>query len=215
MAGHSAAAMMAGWVAGAITLIFKASASSSPASATHTYVGATLSTTGHTVVCIAHRNASNTTISSVTVDGTAATNAISTTSGDGTGAGIWVAAATGNATGTITIVFSASTARSGMATYGMVGAGSATPTATATDIASPISQSLTINTGGCGIAAYMSTDTATMTWGGTGVVEDVDAQVDAQLYSFSSNITAGTPTWTATPSSGPGSPACVFAAFGP
>src|SRR5262249_15454055 len=113
----------------------------------------------------------------------------------------------------IVVTWGGTVVRCAISVWAMYGAGSSTPTATATDTSSPFSQSLTIPVGGVAFGAITSSDPAGITW--TNLTEDVDANYPdaSQLYSAASKESEAGDTSTVTASASDG--AMCLAAFGP
>lgn len=123
-------------------------------------------------------NPSTRTISSVTVAGVAATEAVSVSNTIGNRAAIYVADVPTGTTGDIVVTFDLGMQNCSVGSYAMYGAGSSTPTDTATDIASAFSQTLDVPAGGAAFAVAGVQANTTTTW--AGLTERYDTAVDAE-----------------------------------
>lgn len=106
---------------------------------------------------------------------------------------------------TITATVSNNSVNTGFQIYTITSLSSTTPIATATDISSPWSQSISVNSGGVIIAGFRINAITTNTWGGTGITENYDASGAASnTYSSASGnyVSSSSPTVSVTPGSG-------------
>lgn len=215
MAVSSVAMLLANKGVTAVTRSFAAATGNGSDLTTYTFtahaIGAAASNR-KVVVAATGRMGSGIQVSSLTVGGVSATSAVS--SGSGTShSSIWVVDFPTGTTADIVVTFSGGAARCAVAVWAMYGAGSSTPTATATDTTSPFSQSLTTPVGGVAFGVITSSDPAGITW--ANLTEDVDANYPdaSQLYSAGSkeSVAGDTSTITASPTDG----AMCLAAFGP
>lgn len=178
---------------GVVTKAFNAVVNDTADLSTYTFVGASLGTAAgdrKIVVTIHGRstNPSTRTISSVTIAGVAATAAVSVSNTIGDRAAVYVADVPTGTTGDIVVVFNDTMQKCIVGSYAMYGAGSSTPTATATDIASTYSQSLTIPAGGVAFAIASVQASASTTW--AGLTEDFDSNISSEVDSGASLQTA-------------------------
>jgi hypothetical protein len=139
-------------------------------------------------------------VSSVTVGGVSASVVVTANSSGLTE--MWQTAKVSNGgptgtSGTVVVTFSGSMFNAQIAVYAVKGAGSNTPTATATDTSAPLSQSLSVPAGGVAIAGARAAVTpGDTTWGG--LTEDTDQLGDGGISRGSSAsaefTSAATPT---------------------
>lgn len=201
--------------AAVVTRTFAAATASTSDLTTYTFSAHALGTAAanrKTVVCVMARAGAAISVSSLTVDGVSATRAIRSAASGTSQAEIWVADTPSNTTGDIVVTWSGGAARCAIAVYAMYGAGSSTPTATAVDVAVPMSQSLTIPVGGAAFGCMTSSDNITVTW--TNLTEDADATYESQVYTSASKESALGETSTISVAS-PTDGAFCAAAFGP
>ncbi len=126
------------------------------------------------VLIISARATANLTVASVTVDGQAATQAVYGVYNGGSAfslCGIFIVPASGSGK-TVSVQWSMAAARCSIDVFDITGLQSATPTATATDSASPFTQAINCNAGGFIIGGAMTNAGATWTW--TNLTERAD-----------------------------------------
>jgi hypothetical protein len=156
------------------------------------------------VIAIASRSTAARTISSVTVDGEAAsvvsdgsTNAFVDFPNDGgsSQAALYIAPATGDASGTVSVTFSAGMVRCGIGVFLLTGAAT-TATEVETDTGSNPSVTLNIGAGGAALGALFST--ATSAW--SNLTERYDQTIEsgfihsagsAEFVSAQTNLAVG------------------------
>ena len=206
--------------AGVITIAYNALVSDTTDLTTYTFSSAALGTAASdrkVVVTIHGRstNPSTRTISSVTIGGVTATEAVSVSNTIGNRCAIYVADVPTGTTGDIVVVFNDTMQKCAVGSYAMYGAGSSTPTATATDIASAFSQTLNIPANGAAFAVAGNQFNTTASW--AGLTENYDTAIGSETETGASAAFAVEQvglTISATFSGGTDG-AMVMAAFGP
>lgn len=143
-------------------------------------------TTGHRVIAVVGRAASNRTISTVTLDGESATILGSQINNGGTSCALFIAPATGNATGDCVVTLVSSTwLRCGVGVYNVRGLQSTTPTGTASDTvhtSNVLSVSIDVDAGGAAFGVVSLSGGAG--WTLAGIDEDVDITIDSPAISL-------------------------------
>jgi len=152
------------------------------------------------VLGLISRGAANQTVSSASIGGQTATSfAHADSSTAGSAADIVVADVPTGTTGDISITWSGARTRCGTGVWAVYGAGSSTPSATATSAASPVSQSLAIPAKGVAIGCGLVQDnTATGVW--ANLTERYDSAVETarQTGADTTSAAGATPTITLT-----------------
>lgn len=169
-----------------VTRAFIAATASTTDTGAYTFAGQSLGTEAadrKIVVCVVAGAAAGVTLTSVTVAGVTAAISISEVTGN-RAAAICAADVPTGASGDIVVVWSGTQNRCAIGVYAMFGAGSNMATDTGSDATDPFSDTLNINAGGVAFGCVMSASTTTFTW--TNLIEDVDAQMETETYSFAS-----------------------------
>ncbi len=145
-------------------------------------------TGSYVLVAAAASLAATPSVSSMSIDGQAAT----LVGGSGVGADVlrvefWIAPSTANASGTISVTWNAAVARCAIAAWNLQNLQSTTLTNSAADTGLDPSVALNVDAGGGGFAMFYATDadSKTVTW--TGLTERVDTLVEtSRTYSAAS-----------------------------
>lgn len=158
------------------TISYRTNTSDSVDRSVYTFPGLDIGTAGtnrHVVVGVVSSGTSPS-ISGITIGGASATAMIEQAETN-LKIGLWIAQVSSGATGDVVVTHTGTMLRCGVIVWAVYDLLSATPTATASDSAPPLSQSLTISAGGVGIGladGYQNGSTASWTW--TGLTEDAD-----------------------------------------
>jgi hypothetical protein len=154
----------------------------------------TATASDYIIVLIVARAINPRTISSVTVDGQAASAVAFIDHAPDTNdnfAAIYIAPATGAASGTVEVTWSDVVIRCGIGVFVAKNLQSTTATATATDSGVTLSVSLNVNAGGIALAVLFCTDTTANSW--TGLTERYEDVIEtSNLHTGASDAFAST-----------------------
>lgn len=155
--------------AAAVVSSFASSDVSSANSNGYTFGITGMLTSGHRIIGVAGRDASTRTITSVTLDGQAATLLGTQVDNSGSSAALFIAPATANATGNLVISLSNNWLRCAGGVINVLNLQSTTPTDTASDItpsSNTLSVAIDVEAGGAAFGSALFGNASSATWSG-------------------------------------------------
>lgn len=181
-------------------LTYQTSTSDSTNLTTYTFASQAIGTAAsdrYVIVGVAGSNTASEP-SSVTIGGVSATKAVGTAGGNHS-AGLWVANVPSGSTASIVVVWPGAIDRCAIGVWSATGLSSVTPTNTATSNASPGVGAVTTLSGGFAVA-FSHLGYGTVTWSGTGVTQDFNTTIEANVKNTGASATTDgtTKTFTAT-----------------